>query len=64
LTARAGRTIIISGLKRRGRRASAETYLDRGGIMKRLFLLALAVPALVLATQRVMVYEEFTRVQG
>jgi hypothetical protein len=29
--------------------------------MKRLFLLALLVPALVLATQRVMVNEEFTR---
>jgi hypothetical protein len=29
--------------------------------MKRLLLLALLVPALVLATQRVMVNEEFTR---
>jgi len=28
--------------------------------VKRLFLLALAVPAMVLATQRVMVNEEFT----
>jgi hypothetical protein len=32
--------------------------------VKRLLLLALLVPALVLATQRVMVNEEFTRVQG
>jgi hypothetical protein len=32
--------------------------------MKRLFLLALLVPAIVLATQRVMVNEEFTRVSG
>jgi hypothetical protein len=29
--------------------------------MKRLFLLALLLPAMVLATQRVMVNEEFTR---
>lgn len=32
--------------------------------MKSLFLLALLVPAMVLGTQRVMVNEEFTRVQG
>lgn len=32
--------------------------------MKRLLLLTLLVPALVLAAQRVTVYEEFTRVQG
>ncbi len=32
--------------------------------MKRLFLLALLLPAIVLATQRVMVNEEFTKVAG
>jgi hypothetical protein len=32
--------------------------------VKSLFLLALLVPAMVLGTQRVMVNEEFTRVQG
>jgi hypothetical protein len=32
--------------------------------MKRLLLLALVVPAMVLATQRVVVYEEFTKVSG
>jgi hypothetical protein len=32
--------------------------------VKRLFLLALFVPALLLATQRVMVNEELTRAQG
>ncbi len=32
--------------------------------MKCLFLLALLIPAMVLATQRVMVVEELTRAQG
>jgi hypothetical protein len=32
--------------------------------VKRLLALALVVPAIVLATQRVMVNEEFTKVQG
>ena len=65
------RLITVSGLKRRGDQlekqpkcGSGGARFNKGGTVKRLLLFAFLLPAAVLATQRVMVNEDFTRVTG